>query len=130
MPTGWQLRPRLTSTVAEKLSDLVETFNVFIVGDPIGRELDEVRLGPQERQITRAAVDAAMPVVEAVGASEGLATAAAVEALTEQVEAARVAPADVVGDQAVTLSRNTSSNFVITLLRSAYVWLKGELGSA
>jgi hypothetical protein len=112
---------RLPPTVAEMLRDLVDTFNVFIAGDPKGRELDEVRLGPQERVSAQAIVNAALPIVEAVQVSEGLATAAAVEALTEQVEAAREAPANIDGDQAIDLSRKTASNFITETLRVAYV---------
>jgi hypothetical protein len=71
---------RLPPAVAATLGDLVDTFNVFIVGDPKGRELDEVRLGPQERSSTQAVMDAALSLVAAVQASKGLATPTAVEA--------------------------------------------------
>jgi hypothetical protein len=79
--------------VAEMLRDLVESYNVFIAGDPQGRELDQICLGPLERRAAQAVVDAALPIVEAVHTSQALATTAAVQALTEQVEAARNAPA-------------------------------------
>jgi hypothetical protein len=36
----------MTAMVAEALRDLVETHNVFIVGDPKGRDLDQIRIGP------------------------------------------------------------------------------------
>jgi hypothetical protein len=121
---------RLPPAVAEGLRDLVETFNVFIFGDPRGRELDQVRLGPQDRRAAQALVDAARPIIEAVQASEGLATTAAVETLTEQIEATRDVAAGIDGDQAIDLSRKTSSNFVVTLLRSAYARLRAEPGFA
>jgi hypothetical protein len=73
----------LSTSVAEMLRDLVESYNVFIVGDPSGRELDQVRMGPQERQRAEGIVDLALPIAKAVQESEGLATAAAIEALTE-----------------------------------------------
>jgi hypothetical protein len=110
----------LPTLVAEMLRDVVESFNVFIAGDPRGRELDQVRLGPQERHAAQAVVDAALPIVVAVRASEGLATTAAVDALTEQVEAARDAPAGIDGDQAIDLSRRTASNFIAKILRVAF----------
>ena len=116
--------------VAEMLRDLVESYNIFIAGDATGRELDEVRLGPQERHAARAVVHAALPIVEAVQASEGLATASAVEALTEKIEGARDVPAGIDGDQAIDLSRKTSSNFVVTLLRAAYASVRAEPGFA
>jgi hypothetical protein len=71
--------------VAEMLRDLVESYNIFIAGDQKGLELDQTRIGPQERGAAQAIVNAASPIVEAVQASEGLATMAAVEALTEQL---------------------------------------------
>jgi hypothetical protein len=43
----------LSTSVAEMLRDLVESYNVFIVGDPAGRGLDQIRLGPQERASQR-----------------------------------------------------------------------------
>jgi len=120
----------LPASVAEMLSDLVETYNVFIVGDPTGRELDRARLGPQERNEVKEVVEAAAPIVEAVRTSEGLATAAAIEALSEQMESARNAPSGVDGDQAIDQSRKTSTNFVVATLRSAYALIRAESGFA
>jgi hypothetical protein len=116
----------LSASVAELLRDLVDTYNVFTVGDPTGRELDQVRLGPQERNDANAIVYLAVTITEAVQTSEGLATAAAIEALVEQVEAARTAPPGIDGDQAIDLSRKTTSNFVIELLRSACARVRAE----
>ena len=120
----------LSTSVAELLRDLVDTYNVFIVGDPTGRELDQVRLGPRERSEANEIVKLAATITKAVQASEGLATAAAVEALAEQVEAARTAPSGIDGDQAVDLSRKTASNFVVELLRSADTGIRAEPGFA
>jgi hypothetical protein len=116
--------------VAELMRDLVETYNVFMAGDPRGRELDQVRIGPQERDAAVGILGVALQIVAGVRKSEGLATPAAVEALTEQVEAARDAPAGIDGNQAIDLSRKTSSNFVIELLRSAYARVRAEPGVA
>jgi hypothetical protein len=126
-PTDPALLPTL---VAEMLRDVVESYNVFIAGDPRGRELDHVRLGPQEQDAARAIVDAALPIVEAVQASDGLASPAAVEALAEQVEAARDAPAGINGDQAIDLSSKTNSNLVLEILRSAWARVRAEPGFA
>ncbi len=120
----------LSTSVAELLRDLVDTYNVFIVGDLTGRELDQARLGPQERNDANAIVNLAVTIAEAVQVSEELATAAAIDALTEQVEAARTAPPGIDGDQAIDLSRKTASNFVIELLRSAYARVSAEPGFA
>ncbi len=112
---------RLSPVVAEKLRDLIDTYNVFIIGDPKGRELDHVRLGPQERNEAQTILGASLPIVQAVKSSDGLATAAAIEILTEQTESATVAPIGIDGDQAIEQSRKTSSNFVAEVLRAAYV---------
>jgi len=120
----------LSTSVAELLRDLVDTYNVFIVGDPTGRELDQVRLGPQERNEASAVINFAVTITEAVHESEGLATADAVETLADQVEAARTAPSGIDGDQAVELSRKTTGNFVIELLRAAYFRVRAEAGFA
>jgi hypothetical protein len=120
-----RMDPALIPTVAaEMLQDLVETYNVFIFRDPTGRELDQVRFGPGERSEAEATVHLAFSVVQAVQATPGLATAAAVETLTEQVEAARNAPTGIHGDQAIALSRKTSGNFIIAVLNAAYIPLQ------
>jgi len=111
---------RLPPVVAGMLRDLVETYNVFIIGDPKGRELDQVRLGPQELRAAKAIAQAAVPIVEALKASVRIATADAVSILAEQSEAAKTAPIGVNGDQAVALAGKTSGNFVAELLRLAY----------
>jgi hypothetical protein len=70
-----------------------------------------------------------VPIVEAVRASKGEPQRPPLT-LTEQLETARAAPAGVNGDQAVDLTRKTSGNFVVTLLRSGYAQLKEEPGFA
>jgi hypothetical protein len=116
---------RLPSLVAQMLGDLVETYNIFIVGDPKGRELDQIRLGPQDRVAAQAVLEAAAPIIAAVKASDGVATPAATEVLTEQGEAAldALSSSDVDSDQAIELGRRTSSNFIVALLRVA-AWLR------
>lgn len=108
---------RLPPLVAETLRDLVHTFNVFIVGDPKGRELDEIRLGPQDVEVSKRALVAAQPIVQALQNSEGVATLEAIDAVVEQAETAKTAPAGIDGDQAGDLSRKTTGNFVGQLLR-------------
>ena len=61
---------RLHPLVAETLRDLVHTWNIFIVGDRKGRELDEMRLGPQDVEAAKRVVAAAVPIVEAIEHSE------------------------------------------------------------
>jgi hypothetical protein len=121
---------RLPPLVAETLRDLVHTWNIFIVVDPKGRELDEIRLGPQDVDAAKQAVAAAAPIVKALQHSENVATPTAIEAVAEQAETAKTAPAGIVGDQAIELSRKTTGNFVAELLRNAYASVRKEAGFA
>jgi hypothetical protein len=121
---------RLPPLVGETLRDLVHTWNIFIVGDPKGRELDEIRLGPQEIEVAKQVLAAAGPIVEAIESSENVATASAKDVVVEQAQAARTAPAGIDGDQAIDLSRKTMGNFVAELLRSVYVAVRRESGFA
>jgi hypothetical protein len=121
---------RLPPLVAETLRDLVHTWNIFIVGDPKGRELDDIRLGPQEVQAAKQVVAAAAPVIEALQHSENVATPTAIEAVAEQTEAAKTAPDGIDGDQAIGLARKTAGNIVIEMLRNAYASVRKEAGFA
>jgi hypothetical protein len=116
--------------VAETLRDLVHTWNVFINGDPKGRELDEMRLGPQEAKAAKPVIAAAIPIIEAIEHSENVVTPLAVEAVAEQGEAAKNALPGINGDQAIDLSRKTTGNFVSELLRNAYASVRKEAGFA
>ena len=122
---------RLTPSVAEQLRDLVETFNVFILGEPNALDLERVRLGPQGRDALRAIVNVAEPIARAVQASIGVATPAAAQALSEQIDAARdaLSVTGVNSDQAAELGAKTSSNFVAALLRVA-TWIRKEAAFA
>jgi hypothetical protein len=111
---------RLPPLVAETLRDLVHTWNIFNIGDAKGRELDEIRLGPEEVQAAKQVVAAGAPVIAALKDSENVATPAAMEAVAEQAEAAKAAPPGIDGDQANELSRKTTGNFVSEMLRIAY----------
>jgi hypothetical protein len=114
---------RLSPLVSETLRDLVDTWNIFIFGDPKGRELDEIRLGPQEVEAAKGVVVAGAPVVKALQQSNNVATPVAIEAVVEQAETAKTAPAGIDGDQAIDLSRKTTGNIVSELLRSV---IRGE----
>jgi hypothetical protein len=120
----------LPPLVAETLRDLVHTLNVFIVGDPKGRELDEIRLGPQDVEAAKQVVAAAAPIIEALHHSENVATPGAIGAVAEQAETAEMAPPGVDGDQAICLGRKTTGNFVSEILLRVYALLRSESGFA
>ncbi|WP_174512393.1 hypothetical protein [Methylocella tundrae] len=117
---------RLPPFVAEALRDLIHTWNVFIVGDPKGSELDEGRLGPAEFDAAKKQIAAAASIVEAVRHADSIVTAAAIEAVVEQNSAGISAMPGINGDQAIDLSRKTTGNFVIQILRAACVLLGNE----
>ncbi|PNE11559.1 MAG: hypothetical protein CR217_08095 [Beijerinckiaceae bacterium] len=121
---------RLHPLVAETLRYLVHTWNIFIVGDPKGRELDEMRLGPQEVEAARQVIAAAAPIVEAIERSENIATPLAVERVAEPAQAAKNAAPGIDGDQAIELSREATGNFVIKIMQHIYVLARGEAAFA
>ncbi len=119
---------RLHPLVAASLGDFIDSFNVYVIGDPRGLELDSIRLGPQDREAARKIAALAEPIARAADEPHSPATPAAQETLTEQVEAAIDAPHDINGDQAAELARKTAGNFVSELLRRAYAPIK-KLGA-
>ena len=108
---------RLHPLVAEGLRDVVHTYNVYIFGDPKGRDMDRVRLGPQERRDDDKLLDIAAPIVNAIGTAAGVATDLAAMRVKEQFKAGKSAPQGIDGDQAVRLSNGTNGNFIGELLK-------------
>jgi hypothetical protein len=119
---------RLHSLVAANLGDFVNAFNVFAIGDPRLLELDQIRLGPQDRAAASKIAALAEPIAIAVSGVESPATLAAQDTLSEQVQGAIDAPNDINGDHAVELARKTTRNFVIELLRGAYAGIQNVRG--
>jgi hypothetical protein len=112
---------RLPPLVGETLRDVVETFNVFIRSDPRGRELDQVRFGPQDQEMAPTVIRTAAPIVEAIRNADGVATEAVVQALTDQLEAAqdRTVTRGIHADRATALANKTIGNFVAHAVRTA-----------
>ncbi|MCB1545618.1 MAG: hypothetical protein H6872_00965 [Methylobacteriaceae bacterium] len=107
----------LPLTVERTLRDFIDSYNIFIVGDEKGRELDRKRLGPGQRQRDEEALAIFEPVVKALQSDPGVATMAATEAIKEQMDQAKAAPASLAGDQDIALARDTSSNWLIAAVR-------------
>ena len=110
--------------VAADLGDFIDSFNVYVLGDPRALELDRVRLGPQDREAARRIAALAAPIARAAGEPDSPTTPAAQEALSEQVDATIDAPNDINGDQSVELAGKTTGNFVSELLRGAYAQIR------
>ena len=116
----------LAYAAAGPLRDFVKSYNIFIVGDAKGRELDRKSLGPGERERDEAAIAAMESVVAALRSAPDVATEAVPEILQELSDAAKSAPKSLAGDQDVALARDSEGNFLIALIRKAHRWTKDE----
>jgi hypothetical protein len=116
----------LAGVVVASLRAFVESFNIFIVGDAKGLELERNRLGPGERDRDENALAAIAAVVADLPSVPDLATQATRETLEEQLAAGRSAPEGTLGDKDVALARDTNSNFVIALLRKTWSAIRAE----
>ncbi len=110
----------LEASAASQLKDLVETVNVFAVGDPLLMDLDAVRPGPQEDEAAREEVSILAPVVEDVIASPEIASARAREVVSEQLSNVGAPSDSLASRQANDFARRSFRNFVGELLRRAY----------
>ena len=117
---------KLDPAYAERLRDVVEAFNIFILGDVKGMELDNRRLGPVERQAADEAISLARPIVDQ---ASDIATTEVSDLLTEQLDRAEDAPDNIDGSQLVELMQETSSNFVITIIRNGFHSIKAAFGA-
>ena len=116
----------LAYAAAGPLRDFVESYNIFIVGDAKGRELDRKSLGPGERDRDEAAIAAIESVIAALRSTPDVATEAASEILQELSDAAKSAPKSLAGDQDVALARDSIGNWFLTLMRKAQRGIKDE----
>ena len=112
---------RLEPTVASLLKDLVETINVFVVGDPSLMELDAVRPGPQETEAAKEEISVVAPMIDDLVNNPNVATESAREVLSEQANNMKIADESLPGRQTAEFGRRSIQNFVGELLRRAYV---------
>jgi tetratricopeptide (TPR) repeat protein len=125
---AWNDEPderRLETTPASLLKDLVETINVFVVGDPGLMELDAVRPGPKETEIAQEETIVLAPMIADLGNNPNVATELAREILSEQAENLEIADVSLPGRQAAEFGRRSIQNFVGELLRRAYAPVPG-----
>jgi hypothetical protein len=118
---------KLEATVASHLKDLVETINIFVVGDPGLMELDSIRPGPQEIDAAKIEIGILAPVLDDVIAGSHVASEAARNAMTEQVSNVETSGETVAGRQANAFGRRSIRNFMGELLRRAYVPVRAAL---
>ena len=110
---------------AESLRDVVQTYNVFILGDPKGFELDQKSSGPEDRADAVAQLELAQPLVKNIG---DIATDEVSDVVSEQLKAAGNAPNTIDGDQIVGLARDTAANLFVAIVRRALSEAKAALG--
>ncbi|MGA8172597.1 MAG: hypothetical protein WB816_17440, partial [Methylocystis sp.] len=120
----------LAYAAAGPLRDFVKSYNIFIVGDAKGRELDRKSLGPGERERDEAAIATMEPVIAALPSAPEVATEAVPEILQDLSNAARSAPKGLAGDQDVALARDSEGNFLLALIRKTYRPIADEMGVA
>jgi hypothetical protein len=117
----------LAYAAAGPLRDFVKSYNIFIVGDAKGRELDRKSLGPGERERDEAAITAMEPVIAALRYEPEVATEAVPEILQDLSGAAKSAPKGLAGDQDVALARDSAGNFLLALIRKTYRPIADEM---
>lgn len=118
-----QLEPdaaMLAQATVGPLRDFVRSYNVFIVGDRKGRELDGKSLGPGERQRSEAANAAFEGIISALPSAPQVATPEVTEVLSELNATAKSARPGLAGDQDIALARDSNANFVLALIRKGY----------
>ncbi|MEA1835167.1 hypothetical protein U8607_24070, partial [Methylobacterium durans] len=107
--------------------DLVETINVFVVGDPGLIALDAVRPGPEELDVIEKAANAISQAIREVIERPDIATAEARNVLEEQFEKTYINSSDLSARQAKEFGGKTIQNFIVELLRRAYKPLRALL---
>ena len=121
---------RLDRGAAERLRDVVDTFNQLAIADPSLRERDAGRPGPQEQARTLAEMDiVAKPVAEAT-TNRNITTPQAGEQLSESAAIANEAGSSLTDRLAVELSRDTDRNFIAGTVVRAYRFVRSLPASA
>jgi hypothetical protein len=127
----------LEQSVVPLLRDLVETINVFVLGDSALMNLDAARPGPEEIAAASEEVKTLTKTLHDLTSNGSVATKEAREVLEEQTENMNTKTDTLAGRQGVEFSRRSIRNFIGELLRRAYarvqtlsIAAKGEAGLA
>jgi len=118
---------KLDPLCSNKLSDLVQAFNVFAVLVPKLVEIDQNRLGPDGTQEVKQAVDEfslLLPDVLEISTEE------AQRELSDEVAAASVDLEGAEIDRQISLTGNTAYNFLLSAIKGAYRWVRRTAGTA
>lgn len=118
---------KLDVACAEALRSVVQAFNVFAANSPKATELDQLRLGPDDRK----SIEEVFSDIEAVVKdADAVSTEDALNVLIEEVENARTADASTTGDRLVSFAGRSIANFLTTTIVTAYRVIRKGIGSA
>lgn len=113
-PDPYPSPEELAPAVIAPLRSFVGAFNIFVTGDATAQKLEALGSNSAERTPIREALAAAAPVVEDIPPT--VATDAARETLSEQIEAGAKAPNSDLGDKDRTVASQSLLNFVLEAL--------------
>jgi hypothetical protein len=116
---------KLDHGAAERLRDLVETFNQLAFADPLLRQRDTSRPGPQEYQRTIDQIKTVIHVVDEAAGSRAITNAEASDELAESVAVVKDSKSDLFGRLGVEHALRTIDNFFTNLLTNIYRWARG-----
>ena len=111
---------KLPPAVGEALRRPIESWNIAVLGDPVLRDLDARRLGPQESELNQAQVTATRPLLEAAANDRGVTTLEAAAALRTTLEVSATAGDNLHQRQAQDLTAGTAQNLTVQILRGAH----------
>lgn len=117
----------LEPAAAAILSDLVETLNIFVLGDPILIDLDAARPGPQDIATAMEELNLVSEVLQEAVDDPDIASDATKEALGEQIENLKASDGSLAGRQAAEFGKRSVRNFIGEILRRAYAPIRGAI---
>jgi hypothetical protein len=113
---------RLPPAVAESLRRPVQEWNIFVFGDEELRELDDRRIGPQERDVILANIEAAKPIIETATLDRNITTEQAAKVVDAGVKSVDTDSTNINAKQAQDLVEGTIKNLVTQIVRRAHLF--------
>jgi hypothetical protein len=113
---------RLSPVVAESLRRPVQEWNIFVFGDDELRQLDDRRIGPQERDAIVANIEAAKPLVEMATVDRNITTEQAARVVAASIKSVGDDSADINTKQAQDVVNGTLKNLATQIVRRAHIF--------
>jgi hypothetical protein len=111
---------KLDRGVAERLRDLVETFNQLAFADPALRQRDARRPGPQEHDRSIKEIEIVVEVTAQAAENRAITSFEAGEELAEHINASKETASGLPGRLALELARDTNRNFFAGAMIATY----------